>query len=170
MGLQSDRLTDLLLGENWSRTRQALILTVGFAIVSTALEYLLFLTKFENEVIGTLHEVLLLDGYLPSWHATGMLFVVGLAALHAYLNEGYLPSVLLGWSPVYGNVVWTIGTPMGIENYYLDPVGAFERTFPEAIVLATLGYIIGLGLRWIRKRRQTDAVSQSESVDLRSTG
>lgn len=170
MTLGADRLTDLLLGEEWSRTRQAFILTVGFAIVGVVLEYLLFLTKFESGVIETLHEVFLLDGYLPSWHATGMFFVIGLAALHAYLNEGYLPSILLGWSPVYGNVIWTIGSPTAIENYYLDPVAAFERTFPEALVLATFGFIIGLSLRWIRKRRQTDAMPQSESDNLQSTG
>lgn len=166
----SDRLIDLLLGEKWSKTRQALILTVVFAIVGVVLEYLLLLTRFEIGVIETLHEVFLLDGYLPSWHATGMLFVIGLAALHAYLNEGYLPSILLGWSPVFGNVIWTIGSPTAIENYYLDPVAAFERTFPEALVLATLGFIIGLSLRWIRKRRQTDAMPQSESDNLQSTG
>ncbi|MFC4448991.1 hypothetical protein [Halorussus aquaticus] len=170
MSLGSDRFTDLLLGEKWSRTRQAFILAVGFAIVGVVLEYALFLTKFEGGVIETLHEVFLLDGYLPSWHATGMLFVIGLAALHAYLNEGYLPSILLGWSPVYGNVSWTIGSPTAIENYYLDPVAAFERTFPEALVLASLGFVIGLSLRWIRKRRETDAMPQSDSDNLQSTG
>lgn len=161
----SDRLTDLLLGEEWSKTRQALILIIGFAIVGVGLEYLLFFTKFESGVIETLHEVFSLDGYLPSWHATGMLFVIGLAALHAYLNEGYLPSILLGWSLVYGNVIWTIGSSTAIENYYLDPVAAFERTFPEAFVLATLGFLIGLTLRWIRK-----STTQSEPDNLQSAG
>lgn len=170
MTFQSGRFTDLILGEKWSRTRQALVLTVGFVVASMVLEYLLLLTKFDNFVLEMLHEVFLLDGYLPSWHATGLFFVVGLAAVHAYLNEGYLPSVLLGWSPVYGNVIWTIGSRSGIKNYYLDPIGAFESTFPEAVVLGTLGFAIGLGLRWIRTRRQTSTSSQSESDELQSTG
>lgn len=170
MALRSDRLRDLTLGKERSRTRRALALTVGLVTVGMVSEYLLFLTEFQNGVVETLHEVLLLDGYLPSWHATGALFVLDLAALHAYLNEGYLPSVLLGWSPVYGNVLWSIGSLSGVENYYLDPVAAFERTFPEALVLATLGFVVGLGLRWARKRRQSHAVPHSESGERQSAG
>lgn len=147
-----DRLTDLLLGTERSTTRRAVILAVGFAVGGGVLEYLLVLTKFENDVIATAHSVFALDGYLPTWYATGALVVVGVAAVHAYLNEGYLPSVLLGWSPVYGNAIWTIGSWTTIRNYYLDPVAAFERTFPEAAVLATLGFLVGLVLRRIRQR------------------
>jgi len=170
MVAQPDRLTDLLLGETWSRTRNALVLTGGFVTAGLLLEYLLFLTGFENAAIETLHEVFLLDGYLPSWHATGAFVVIGLAAVHAFLNEGYLPSLLLGWSPVFGNVIWTIGSPTGIENFYLDPIGAFQRTFPEAVVLATLGFVIGLGFRRIRKRQRCHSVARSESDEVRSPG
>lgn len=170
MPIQSERLGALVLGEEWSRTRRALVLAGGFVVAGTLLEYLLFRTKFENEVIETFHQVLLLDGYLPGWEATGAIFVVGLAALHAYLNEGYLPSVLLGWSAVYGNVGWTIGSLSGIENYYLDPVAAFERTFPEAVALATLGFVVGTSLRWIRMQKRSDATSQPESAVIRSEG
>lgn len=170
MTFQSDRLHDLILGEERSRSRRALVLAVGFLIAGLSLEYLLFITKFESGVIEVLHAVFLLDGYLPNWHATGVFFVVGIAALHAYLNEGYLPSVLLGWSLVYGNVGWTIGSLGGIENYYLDPIAAFERTFPEAVILSTLGFVIGIGLRWARKRQRGDAALQSESSEVQSTG
>lgn len=169
MASQSDRLHDLILGKERSRTRRVIVLVSGFLIAGLTLEYLLFVTEFENGVVEVLHEVFLLDGYVPGWHATGAFFVVGLAALHAYLNEGYLPSVLLGWSPVYGNVAWTIGSLYGIENYYLDPVSAFERTFPEAVVLATLGFVIGISLRWARKRHRDDAVPQPESAEVQST-
>lgn len=170
MATQSDQLTDLILGERWSRTRNALVLAGGFVTAGLVLEYALFLTRFENDAVETVHEVFFLDGYLPGWHAAGPVIVIGLAALHAYLNEGYLPSVLLGWSPAFGNVIWTIGSPSGIENYYVDPVAAFERTFPEAAVLATLGFVLGFGLRRIRKRRRDVSGSRSESADARSAG
>ena len=169
MTVGSDRLTDLFLGEEWSRTRRAFILTVGFATLGVVLDYHVLLTKFDNEVLVALHAVFSLDGYLLSGHATGMLLVVSLAGLHAYLNEGYLPSILLGWSPVYGNVIWTIGSLTAIENYFLDPVAAFERTFPEAFVLATLGFLIGLGLRWVQKRRQSHTMPGSGSDELQPT-
>lgn len=168
MALRSNRLTDLLLGEEWARTRRALVLTAGFVVAASTLEYLLYFTGFDNEVLRTLHQVFRIDGYLPTAHAAGALFAVSLAALHAYLNQGYLPSVLLGWSLIYGNLSWSIDFP-GIEEYYLDPVAAFHRTFPEAVVLATIGFGIGLGLRWLRNRRQRYDVSRFESDETQST-
>lgn len=71
MVAQSDRLTDLLLGKQWSMTRRALALACGFGTATLMVEYLLFRTRFDNEVIGTLYEVFLLDEYLPSLYATG---------------------------------------------------------------------------------------------------
>ena len=62
----------------------------------------------------------------------------------AILNEGYLVSVLLGWSIGCGDLVWTIGSRTEITNFYLDPMSAFTRTFPEAVVLATIGFVLGL--------------------------
>lgn len=169
MDSRSHRLRDLMLGEGRSKTMRALVLAGGFVAAGALLEYLLLLTSFENPVVELLHETFLLDGYLPGWHATGAVFVVGLAALHAYLNEGYLPSVLLGWSPAYGNLAWTIGSPTEVANYYLDPAAAFERTFPEAFVLATCGFVLGVGLRWVRRRRG-HVVSPSESDEVQSAG
>lgn len=165
MRFESDRLHDLILGEERSRTKRALALAGGFLVAGVTLEYLLLVTEFDNGVVEALHEAFLLDGYLPAGHATGAFLVVGLAAVHAALNEGLLPSVLLGWSPVYGNLSWTIGSRTGIENYYLDPVAAFERTAPEAFVLAVVGFVVGVGLHRLRNRRQGDTASQSESVE-----
>lgn len=164
MAVQSDRLHDLVIGDEPSRTRRALVLAGGFLVAGLVLGYLVFATQFENVLLESLHEALLLDGYGPGWHARGAFVVVGLAAVHAYLNEGYLPSVLIGWSPVYGNVGWTIGSRREIGNYYLDLVAAFERTFPEAVVLATLGFVVGVGLRWARHRRRATA-SKPDAVD-----
>lgn len=163
MSLRSDRLTALLFGANRARTRRALVLAGVLLVATATIEYLLFHTGFENGVVETLHEVFLLVGYLPGREGMGAVFVVGLAALHAYLNEGYLPSVLLGWSPVFGNLVWSITSPVGIASYRLDPLAAFERTFPEAVALATLGFLVGVGLRWTRKRRRTRTASRFES-------
>lgn len=169
MSLRSDRLTSLLLGANRTRTRRALVLTGAFVVLGATIEYLLFRTGFENSVVETLHEVFLLTGYLPSQGGTGAVFVVGLAALHAYLNEGYLPSVLLGWTPVFGNLGWSITASAGIESYRLDPVAAFERTFPEALALATLGFVVGVGLRWTRRRWRGSATSRPDADEIPAT-
>jgi hypothetical protein len=170
MTLQSTRFADLILGEKRERTRRALILAAVFVVAGAVLDYLVILSKFENEVFETLNQVFLLDGYLPSWHASGVYIVIGLAAVHAYLNEGYLPSILLGWSPIYGSHSWTIIPLSDLEAYYLDPVSALERTFPEAVVLATLGFVIGLSLRRLRRGRRGNAVSHSEADEIRSAG
>ena len=169
MSPRSDRLAALVLGANRARTRRALVLAGVLLVATATLEYLLFRTGFENGVVETLHEVFLLAGYLPSRAGAGAAFVVGLAALHAYLNDGYLPSVLLGWTPVFGNLTWTNGSPSGVANYYLDPIAAFERTFPEALALATLGFVVGVGLRWTRKRWRGSATSRPDADGIPAT-
>ena len=171
MSLRSDRLTALLFGANRTRNRRALVLAGAFVVFGATIEYLLFRTGFENGVVETFHEVFLLTGYLPSQEGTGAVFVVGLAALHAYLNEGYLPSLLLGWSVVFGNLSWTLVGLSGTAAYRLDLPAAFERTFPEAAALATLGFVMGVGLRRLRKRWRTQTASRarSESGGVRST-
>lgn len=164
-----DRLSALALGAEWTRTRRAFALAGALVVAGATVEYLLLRSNFESGLLETLHEALLLDGYLPEWHAAGALFVVGLAALHAALNEGYLPSVALGWSPVYGNLLWTIGSVEAVGGYSLDPVAAFERTFPEAVALATLGFVVGLGFRRIRERAGPDP-ADAEPSGARSAG
>lgn len=166
MSLRSDRLAALVLGVNRARTRRALVLAGVLLVATATIEYLLFRTGFENGVVEVLHEVFLLAGHLPSRAGTGAVFVVGLAALHAYLNEGYLPSVLLGWSPVFGNLSWTNGSRSDVANYYLDPLTAFERTFPEALALATLGFVVGVGLRRIRKRWRGAATPRPDADEI----
>lgn len=159
-----DRLGTLAIGDDRTTTRRAVLLAVGFLVAGATLEYLVLRTGFENDALAALHQALLLDGYLPAPHATGAFLVVGLAALQALVNRGYLPSVLLGWSLAFGNVCWTVGSRVGVRNYYLDPAAAFRRTFPEAVVLASLGFLLGLGIGNLRARRRGRSTSGSDST------
>lgn len=162
--LSSNRLGALAFGDDRTTTRRAVLLAGGFLVAGATLEYLVLRTGFGNGALVALHRTLLLDGYLPTPHATGAFLVVGLAAVQASLNEGYLPSVLLGWSLAFGNVCWTVGSLVGVRSYYLDPAAAFRRTFPEAIVLASLGFLLGAGLRTLRERRRGRPAAGSDSA------
>lgn len=147
------RFRPLLLGADRGRTRRTLLLAGGFAALAAAIAYLNYRTKLRHGVLDTLDQVFLLDGYLPHWYAPGALFVVSLAALAAYLNAGYLPSVLLGWSFPFGSATWTLSGVEVTGPIWFTPVAAFERTFPEAFVLATVGFAIGVSLRSPETRR-----------------
>jgi hypothetical protein len=147
MSTESSRLESLLIGADRGRTRRAILLAVGFVALSAAIAYLNYWAKFQYGVLGTLDQVFLLKGYLPHWYAPGPLFAVSLAALAAYLNAGYVPSVLLGWSLPFGSAVWTLSGWEVAGPIWFTPVAAFERTFPEAFVVATVGFVIGVNLR-----------------------
>jgi hypothetical protein len=78
----------------------------------------------------------------------GYVLVIGLAATHAYFNAGYLPSVLLAVSPNIGIAIWVI---QGFDEYVAFMPWRFVGILPEGLLVATLGFLLGLGLRRIRK-------------------
>lgn len=148
------QLRSLLVGEDPEMTRRALLLAGGFVVALAALEYV-FLLGPDEEVFDALWRAFVLEanlGEAMNQGTYGAALVVGLAAVHAYLNEGYLPSVALASAPIFGASLWTIGSLSGVANLYLDPASAVRRTFPEALAFATVGFLVGIGLRWLTSR------------------
>lgn len=83
--------------------------------------------------------------------------VVGLAALHAYLNEGYLPAVLLASAPFLGMNIWIYHGPYpGPYVLILKPLVGSWGWLPYVIRVvfpwATLGFLVGVVVRWLRTR------------------
>lgn len=157
MSSHTKQLRPLILGVDWAMSKRAIILAGGLFVTTFTFRYLLFLSIFQNSGLWLVARVLQVKGYLPTMYATGMFIVFGLAALHAYLNEGYLPSVVLGWSPIFGFDGWSIYSLADFSDVRPDLLSAFERGFPEAVVIATLGFILGLGFRMVKR---TEATSQ----------
>ncbi|WP_227353958.1 hypothetical protein [Haladaptatus salinisoli] len=155
------RLESVLFGTDRTRTWRALALAGVFVIVGAGVEYLTLITGFENELLFELHQFFALDGTALGLATRGAVIVVGLSAIQAYLNEGYLPSLLLGIAPAYGNRLWTIGSLDRIANLYLDPVSAAARTLPDGAILASFGFLLGIGIRWALRRRQRNSSETS---------
>lgn len=89
--------------------------------------------------------------------------VVGLAAIHAYLNEGYLPSFLLGLAPALGTSILIFSGPYpGPYVLTLKPLVGDWEWLPQVIrytlLWATVGFIVGLAVRWL----QTEALDRPE--------
>jgi hypothetical protein len=148
------RLRTLLVGESRARTRRALVLAVGFLVGLAALEYV-FLLGPDHEVIDAAWRAYVLEPNLAvalDRGSFGAFLVVGLATIQASLNEGYLPSLLLASAPVFGAGLWSLGGPFRDVDIYLDPASAVRRTFPEAVAFATVGFLVGLALRWLNAR------------------
>ena len=148
------RLRSLVVGESRARTRRALALAAGFLVGLAALEYV-FLLGPDVVWVDAAWRAFVLEPNLAvalDRGSFGAFLVVGLAAIQAYLNEGYLLSVLLASAPIFGAGLWSLGGPFRDVKFYLDPASAVRRTFPEALVYATVGFLVGLALRWLTGR------------------
>lgn len=89
--------------------------------------------------------------------------VVGLAAIHAYLNEGYLPAYLLGLAPVLGTSILIFSGPYpGPYVLTLKPLagnwGWVSHVIRHTFLWATVGFIVGIAVRWLR----TEVLGRSE--------
>ena len=148
------RLRPLLLGEDRGATRRTLILASFYVAVPAVLEYLYLPPGGDVAVVGDLLHAFALvpDLTAISYGAYGVLTVVGLAGIAAALNEGLLPSAVLATAPVYGSHVWVIAGAPRSPRLVFDPVGAVGRASPEALLFATVGFVLGLGARRLTAR------------------
>lgn len=156
MGGETTSLWRLVVGERRRLTGAALLLTGALAVVASVVEYRVLSREIaggDPPVLLPVREVFQLvflweRGTEPTTAVIGYLLVLALAGIHVYYNLGFLTSHLLASSPSVGIAVWSIH---GFDEYVtLTPALVFERVFPEVPVVATLGILLGLGLRLIR--------------------
>ena len=79
-------------------------------------------------------------------------FFAGLAAVHAYLNEGYLPAVLLAAAPRVGSEMVNFAGPFGGPyTLALDPAEGVLEGLPYVLPYATVGFLVGFAIRllWV---------------------
>lgn len=156
-----ERLKRLVVGEERRRTRVAVVFAGVLLVVAMTVDYLAlayYVGTVETPFFGSFREVFTLAPIWerglasPTW-VYGYILVVGLAAIHAYYNSGYLTSVVLASAPSIGTAFWSIG---GIDEYMVfTPELVFGRVFPEAPIMATLGFLIGLGFRAVKQKVTT---------------
>lgn len=135
----------VLTGADRSRTRRALVLAVGLSVGTAVVRIYAPSTPGIGLVFGVLHAFTLeatptampTDGF-------GAMTLAGLAAMHAYLNEGYVPSLVLAMAPSYGLYVF--------NGPGAAPLWAAAYVLPYVATAGTLGFILGGSLRWVRRR------------------
>lgn len=151
MNGDAERLDRLLVGEDKRRTRRAVVLAGVLMVAAMVADYLAL-----SYHVGTVETTFFIEfrwafTLAPIWErgltsptqVYGYILVVGLAAIHSYFNSGYLTSVLLASAPPIGTAFWYIG---GMDEYlFFAPELVFSNVFPEAPIMATLGFILGLG-------------------------
>lgn len=144
----------LLVGETWRVTAGAVLLAGALILVGSVVEYLTLSREIaggETPVVYYVRPLFVVPepstiGLRPTpWAAVyGYLFAIALAAGHAYVNLGYLPSVLLSVSPNVGVALWIIH---GFDEYVaLTPMRVFG-VLPEGTLVATVGFVLGVALR-----------------------
>lgn len=156
-----DALRPMVLGEDPRLTRAAVAGAGMLFLIATVVAYVALSPYIEShypvfDFFGYFRTVFnLRDPFSPlfTWVYTYLL-VAGLAAVHAYFNLGYLTSILLALSPSIGTALWTIHgsyTNNGFEEQYvgLEPMQVFQ-ILPEGLLVATLGFLVGAALRYVR--------------------
>lgn len=152
-GDRSNRRRRLLLGATHERTRRAYLLAAGLFLGAALLRtqapgsplhecchHLVFAaTQGFTDLSGS--------GYLTENGVVGLALIgmSGLAAIHANLNEGYLPSVVLAGAPAYGFYLF--------NGPGAAPVWALDLVLPYAVGYGTLGFLIGLATRRVDASR-----------------
>lgn len=101
------KLTPVLVGVNWARTRRALLLAVGFFTVVGTLRHIVIrnLQGSAYYLLSALLEAFTFESQIAPF-AMGWITILGLTAVHAYLNEGYIPGLVLATGPIYGYYVF----------------------------------------------------------------
>lgn len=154
----------------WGRRDSVSLRAVAFAVVLfvvvTGFNYV-DMAAAENVVYVNvnrgLYDVVLWRGVIAAFSHPGL--VVGLAALHAYLNEGFLPALLLALAPTVGMDFWVYAGQFP-EPYVLIPrplVGYWGWVLSDRWIVArfgTLGFLVGLLARYI----QIEVLDRPEQV------
>lgn len=162
--LSRDVLADLLVGRSRSRTRRALVLSAAYFLVGSGLAATVQGLPYEaipRFAYGFQNAVLIATGFgqfVDFVFAPGLVVVVGLAAIHAALNAGYLTSLLLATAPVYPHFLFTVPGPATVPAVHVGevvvaPVWAALHVLPNTVAFGTLGFVLGLALRHAARRR-----------------
>ncbi|MFB6196645.1 MAG: hypothetical protein ABEI52_00025 [Halobacteriaceae archaeon] len=141
---QSRRVLRLVLtGVDGSRTVVALALAVGLG-VGTALVRLYAPSTPGVGVEFALLHAFTLEASPPAMltEGIGVLTLCALAGIHGFLNEGYIPSLVLATAPSYG--VYVFNGPGAA------PFWAATYVLPFAVTAGTVGFLLGIGIRWSR--------------------
>lgn len=137
------------------RTRRAGLLTGTFLVLVSAFDYLLHVLPSESIpafVYGVRHAFLIASelGQVTLTFAPGVVVIFGLAAIHAAINAGYLPSLLLATAPTYATYIFTVPGPVtGVvvpvgDHVVFAPVWAAFHVVPTALVVGTIGFLSGI--------------------------
>lgn len=146
VGKDTDRLRRVVLrGADADRTARVLALAVILACATALLRVIAPGTPGVGAAFGILHAFTLEanPAALPI-EGFGVLTLFGLAAIRAYLNKGHVPSLVLATAPSYGNYVF--------NGPGAAPVWAAEYVLPFALTAGPLGFLVGVGRRWYRRR------------------
>lgn len=133
----------LVTGADRSRTRSALLLAAGLGVATALLRIVAPGTPGVGYVYGILHAFTLeANPAAVPVEGVGVVTLFALAGIHAYLNEGYVPSLVLATAPSYGQYVF--------NGPGAAPVWAAEYVLPFAVTAGTLGFLAGIAVRWYR--------------------
>jgi len=151
-------IRQLLVGDTRQVTAAALVGALALFGLASAVEYMALANVVAASETNPYVDVRPAFGLapLPSRHGwvwvPGYLLAGTLSAGHAYLNRGYLPSLVLALAPSSGIALWT---SYGMDDDVgLAPGAVYETVLVEGLVVATVAFLVGVGLRHVRRPEQ----------------
>lgn len=164
-GVGVETLRELLVGDSRRRTAAALGLAGALFATSAAVDYFAL-----QALVGGrpgLHLATELAHVFALGSPAGYLLVIGIAAGHAALNRGYLPTLVLASALRFGDAVfYPTGLPAipeeTVEWSDASITAGFRPLFltthpPEVLIYPTLGFALGLLVRRAHRERDGNA-------------
>ncbi|ELZ22752.1 hypothetical protein C475_16661 [Halosimplex carlsbadense 2-9-1] len=160
----------LLVGDSRRWTAGALGLAVGLFATSAAVDYLA-LQAVTGRQPG-FHLAADLAHVFAMGSPAGYLLVIGIAAGHAALNRGYLPTLVLASALRFGDAVFYVADARALQEETVElgdaTVAAGFRPYfltshpPEVLIYPTLGFALGLLVRRVRRGRDANGESRPQ--------
>lgn len=152
-----DRLVRVIWGRNDAVSRRAVAFAVVLFVVVAVFNYVHM--AINPDVVSLdpprgLYDLVLWQGLIRAFGHPG--FVVVLAAIYAYLNEGYLPAGLLAAAPAMGMELWIFQGASVPGTYVIvpAPIADFWEWVPTVVRIVatygTLGFLFGHVARYVR--------------------
>ena len=160
-----ENLRELLVGDSRRRTAGALTLAVALFAASAAVDYLALQTVTDSR--SGPHFAVELAHVFALGSPAGYLLVIGIAAGHAAVNRGYLPTLVLASALRFGDAVFYVADVRVMQEEVVElgdaTVAVGFRPFfltshpPEVLIYPTVGFALGLVVRRLRRERDGNA-------------
>lgn len=148
----------VLLGADSTTTRWAFFIAGILLLFGLAVDYL-WMSAYVSRGNQGLTFTRTLAQILAFRWGYGALLLIGIAAVHGYFNIGLLPSLTLASAPFVGGALLSLN-PSDTRVLLTSGMVPY-RVLPEILIFPFAGFVLGVGLRWLRRNGGSSLTGKS---------